>query len=84
MTYQHIVIRCTRGILVIVEADFHGLDLTFVLKVPDTLIVFADMAAVTVDIGLGMADLALHLADMYGVVPDRAMLKVLVAVCTGN
>ncbi len=80
MPDQHIVIVGVRGILVVVFADFHVFHFFLVGEVVETFFVPAGMTAVTVDIGLGMADLTLHLARMDGMIAHGTIFKISVAV----
>ena len=68
------------ALAIIVETDLEGLHLPPVLEEGDPLAVLSHVAAVAVDVGLGMTHLALHLADVDGVIPHGPVLQVLVTV----
>ncbi len=80
MPYQHVSITRAGGFVVIVQADFHGFDFTAVLEIACIIAVTADMAAVAVNIGLGMAHLTLNLTDMICVIPHILLLHFFVAI----
>ena len=77
---QHVPVSGSRSLEVVVQTDLEGLHFPPVLEERHPLAVLSHVAAVAVDVGLGVTHLALHLADMEGVVPHGAVLQVLVAV----
>ncbi len=84
MADQHVPVPGIGGLFVGVAADLHGFHFPLVLEKRDPLLVLAHVAAIAVDIGLGMTHLALHLVFVDGVFPDRTDLQLLVAVDAGR
>ena len=80
MAHQHVPVSGAGGLVIVVQPDFHGFHFPPVLEVGRALVVLAHVAAVAVDVGLGMTHLALHLADVSGVIAHGPVLQVLVTV----
>lgn len=67
-----------------VDPNLHILPVLAIDIVRQTLFIRARVAPVTIGIGLAVADLALNLADVNGVIPNGAVLKVLMAILAAN
>jgi hypothetical protein len=79
MPENHILV-VVAGDAIRIETDFHALGFVIVDEVGDTLFIGTRMAAVAVDIGLGVADLALYLVVVDAVVAYRTVLQIFMAI----
>ena len=66
---QHVPVSGARSLGVVVQPDLEGLHFALVLEKRHPLAVLPHVATIAVDVGLGVTHLALHLADVNGVIP---------------